>query len=101
MELAPLLQEISDRYSTICISMDDAHTWLRFFQFAVDSQILTPSLLREDRLSETLSVLKNLQSLSAEIASCRTVLESTIDGDFSRIDGAEYHNKLVKLFNSS
>lgn len=101
VELAPPLQEISDRYSTICISMDDAHTWLRFFQFAVDSQILTPSLLREDRLSETLSVLKNLQSLSAEIASCRTVLESTIDGDFSRIDGVEYHNKLVKLFSGA
>ncbi len=97
-ELIPLLQEITDQYGTSCIGMDDAHTWCRFFQFATNSEILTPALLHKERVSEAVSVLQKLQSLCGEITSCRTVLESTLDGDFNRIDGAEYHNKLVKLF---
>ena len=98
-ELTPLLQEISDQYGTSFSSMDDIHTWCRFFLFAANSQILTPLLLNKDRFTQATSALKKLQLLSAEIVSCRAVLESTLEGDFNQIDGAEYHNKLVKLYN--
>lgn len=96
--LIPLLQEISEKYEINCTSIEDAHIWKTFFDFAAISQIITPSLLRKECFDEVNSALNELQAQSADILSSRSVLNAVFDDDIYKLDGAAYHKKLTKQF---
>ena len=96
--LIPLLQEMSEKYGISCISFENARIWQNFFRFASTSQLLTPSLLCKEHYDAVYSTLKELHSLSADILSCRSVLDSVFDEDIYKIEGAAYHKRLTKQF---
>ena len=99
--LIPLLQEISEKYEINCTSIEDAHVWKTFFDFAAISQIITPSLLRKECFDAVNSALNGLQAQSADILSSRSVLDAVFDDDIYKLDGAAYHKKLTKQFSGT
>lgn len=99
--LIPVSKEIFERYGISCSSIKEAHIWRNFFQFASTSQIITPSLLQKERFEAADAAMNCLQTKSADILSCQSILESVFDEDIYKIDGAEYHKKLIKQFSGT
>ena len=79
--LVPLQQEISEKYGIQCISIEDAHIWNTFFDFAATSQLITPSLLDKEHFETVNSALHELQAQSSDILASRSVLSAVFDDD--------------------
>lgn len=96
--LIPLQQEVSEKYGINCVSFDDAHRWKAFLGFVAASKIVTPSLLRKEHFDAVDTSLNELQALSSDILSSRSILSSVFDDDIYKIDGAAFNKKLTKQF---
>lgn len=94
--LIPLQKEISEKYGIHCTSVEDAHIWNTFFDFAATSKLITPSLLNRVHFDAVNSALRELQAQSADIIASRSVLSAVFDDDVYKLDGAEYHKRLIK-----
>lgn len=99
--LIPLQQEISEKYEIRCASLEDAQLWNRFFGFASESKLITPSLLNREYFDAVKSALYTLQEQSTDILAARAVLSAVFDDDVYKLDGAAYHKKLTKQFSGS
>lgn len=98
--LIPVQKELSERYAVTCDSIQEAKNWRDFFRFCSTSKIITPALLKKDEFDSVNAALQDLQSRSAEILNCQSVLDSTFDDAVYKIDGDGYYRKLTKQFNS-
>ena len=96
--LIPLQQELSERYSIQCISIEDFNNWNAFFNFATTSKLITPALLNREHFDVVKSTLQGLQTRSADILAARTALSMVFDNDIYKIDGITCHKKLTKQF---
>lgn len=99
--LIPLQNEISEKYRIHCSSIDDAHIWNTFFNFAATSQVITPSLLDRAHFNEVNPVLNKLQTLSSDILNYRAELNTTFNNDIYKLDGSAYYKKLTKQFSGT
>ena len=96
-DIIPLQQEISEKYKIYCHSIQDARNWNSFFEFAATSDILTPLLLNKEQFDAASNGIEELQRLSTDILSSRTVLSAWYD-DIYKLDGEACHKQLTSQF---
>ena len=96
--LIPLKQEISKKYGIKCSSINDSFIWYSFFGFAAESEVITPSLLNRENFYRVKSALHELQEQSSDILDARFELNEVFDNDVYKLNGKEYHKKLIKEF---
>ena len=99
--LVSLQKEISEKYGIVCNNIRDAHIWDTFFDLVATSRFITPSLLDRVHFDEVNSALSKLQAQSSVVLSSRDALSAVFDDDIYKLNGAEYHKKLVKQFNGT
>ena len=99
--LVSLQKEISEKYGIVCNNIRDAHIWDTFFDFVATSKFITPSLLDRVHFDEVNSALHQLQVQSSDVLALRATLNAVFDDDVYKLNGAEYHKKLVKQFNGT
>lgn len=99
--LVSLQKEISEKYGIVCNNIRDAHIWDTFFDLVATSKFITPSLLDRVHFDEVNSALHQLQVQSSDMLALRATLNAVFDDDVYKLNGAEYHKKLVKQFNGT
>ncbi|MBQ8292166.1 MAG: DUF4011 domain-containing protein [Clostridia bacterium] len=101
--LCRCLQEISEKtsekYGISVNTLALAHTFEKFFQLVKESDFITPALLLASKTDKALGVVKQMQTIAAEILDKKRVLEATFDEDIYRLDGQTLFKKLTRQFN--
>ena len=79
-------------------NIEDARILNTFLGFAATSKLITPALLCKEHFNAVNSELHKLRTISEDIIASRSVLSSVFDDDIYKLNGTDYHKKLIKQF---
>lgn len=100
-KLIPIQKEISEKYSIKIDNIENARILNTFLGFAATSKLITPALLCKEHFNAVNSELHKLRTLSEDIVASRSVLSSVFDDDIYKLNGTDYHKKLIKQFSGA
>lgn len=96
--LNPVLEQISDKYKVLSLSLEEARTWRDFFRFASSSQIITQPLLEKDNCKSVCAVIDGLENCGRDVLLSREKMETVCDDGIYKNSGEECHKKLILQF---
>lgn len=91
--------KLNDKYSISAKNLYQAYVLRDFFNFAKNSEYITPALLNSSTLVSVLKTLKEMNFLAKEILSKKRTIDDLFDEDIYNFDGQSLYKKLTKKFN--
>ena len=97
-ELLPKVDVLETTYALNVNNICQLTGYIKLLKLLADSAFINGSTLNADKIGETLEVSDKLEKLSQQIILLRQGLEAVFEKDIYKLDGKDYYNKLVKLY---
>lgn len=89
---------IALNYGIDCNTLNQTQLWDNFFTLASESQILTPSFLKQSACAYLLEKLQEMENLGTEIVRQRDEINRQYDDDIYRLDADDAYKKLTRVY---
>ena len=89
---------IAVNYGIDCNTLNQTQLWDNFFTLASESQILTPSFLKQSACAYLQEKLKEMENLGTEIVRQRDEINRQYDDDIYRLDADDAYKKLTRVY---
>ena len=89
---------IAVNYGIDCNTLNQTQLWDNFFTLASESQILTPSFLKQSACAYLLEKLQEMENLGTEIVRQRDEINRQYDDDIYRLDADDAYKKLTRVY---
>ena len=95
-----LQKVIEEKYGICCNTLKQTELWHNFFALASESQILTPSFLKQSSCAYLQEKLTKMEALGTEIVQIRDNISQNYDADIYKMDAADAHKRLTRVYTS-
>lgn len=89
---------IAVNYGIDCNTLNQTQLWDNFFTLASESQILTPSFLKQSACAYLQEKLQEMENLGTEIVRQRDEINRQYDDDIYRLDADDAYKKLTRVY---
>lgn len=89
---------IAVNYGIDCHTLNQTQLWDNFFTLASESQILTPSFLKQSACAYLQEKLQEMETLGTEIVRQRDEINRQYDDDIYRLDADDAYKKLTRVY---
>lgn len=89
---------IAVNYGIDCNTLNQTQLWDNFFTLASESQILTPSFLKQSACAYLQEKLQEMENLGTEIVRQRDEINRQYDDDVYRLDADDAYKKLTRVY---
>ena len=89
---------IAVNYGIDCNTLNQTQLWDNLFTLASESQILTPSFLKQSACAYLQEKLKEMENLGTEIVRQRDEINRQYDDDIYRLDADDAYKKLTRVY---
>ena len=95
-----LQKTIEEKYGISCNNLKQTELWDNFFTLASESQILTPSFLKQSACAYLQEKLTEMETLGSEIVKIRDDINRNYDADLYKMDAADAYKRLTRVYTS-
>ncbi len=92
--LVKLSAQLQTQYMLTLDTIQSAQNYRKLFKAAGTGNVLTPSLLSVDKVTQTIELVKQMQQVADVILQARKALDEHYDNDVYALDGKTVHKRL-------